>query len=40
MKVAYFPDGRNELCRIERIVDDELSPCDAAIDVVGGFWDE
>jgi len=37
MKVAYFPDGRNEFCRLDRIVEDELSPCYAAIDVVGGF---
>ena len=29
-----------ELFRLERIVEDELSPCDAAIDVVCGFWDE
>jgi len=40
MKVAHFPDGRNELCRLERIVEDELSACYATIDVVGGFWDE
>ena len=39
-KAAYFPDGRDELCRLERIVKDELSLCDAAIDVVRGFWDE
>jgi len=40
MEVANFPHGRNERCRLDRIVEDELSPCDAAIDVVRGSWDE
>ncbi len=36
MEVAYLSDRRYEFLRFEWIVEDELTACDAAIDVVRG----
>jgi hypothetical protein len=40
MEVAHLSDGRNELLRLKRIVENEFAACDAAIDVVCGSRDE
>jgi hypothetical protein len=40
MEVAQLSDGRNELLRLERIVENELAACDVTMDVVCGSRNE
>jgi hypothetical protein len=40
VEITHLPDGVHERFRLERVVEDELASCDAAVDVVRGSWDE